>query len=407
VTDSLRYWVEEMHVDGFRFDLAVTLGREPDDFNPRAAFFKTIQQDPVLSKVRLIAEPWDLGWGGFQVGNFPVGWGELNGRFRDCVRRFWMGDGRVLGEFAARITGSEDLFLRTGRSPAASVNFITSHDGFTLRDLVSYAGKHNEANGENNRDGEAHNLSENHGVEGPVDDREILEIRARQCRNFFATLILSQGVPLILAGDEIGRTQQGNNNAYCQDNEISWLDWDRATRFEDLRRFVKELIRFRRRHPVLRKRFFFSGRNIHGSSVSDMAWFTPEGRPVDDKFWNTERPGTFSVVINRNSADLRHNGWRKHESDSLMILFNASDRLVDFVLPGGGGVVWECRIDTGERGGFMEPGERVGSPRGAVALKGRSLQVWRLKSGEFVRNQECLEEPEACGKPVGKTGGDR
>ena len=399
VTDSLRYWAQEMHVDGFRFDLGVTLGRDPDQFDPRAAFFKTIQQDPVLSRLRLIAEPWDLGWGGYQVGNFPVGWSELNGKFRDCVRRFWMGDGRVVGEFAARITGSEDLFLRSGRSPTASVNFVTSHDGFSLQDLVSYSDKHNEVNGEKNLDGETHNLSENHGVEGPSDDPKIVRIRARQCRNFFATLILSQGVPFFPAGDEMGRTQRGNNNAYCQDNEISWLDWERGAAFEDLRRFVAELIRFRRRHAVLRKRTFFSGRKIHGSRVADMAWFAPDGRPVDEKFWSTDRPGTFSVVINKNSADLRHNGWRKHPSDSLMMIFNAGDKPVDFVLPGGGDVVWECRIDTGVESGFLEPDVRVRSHRGTVALRRRSMQVWRLKSGEFTRTQEFPEPAEVAVEP--------
>ena len=388
VLDSLRYWVEEMHVDGFRFDLAVTMGREPAAFNAESAFFKAILADPVLSQVKMIAEPWDIGRGGYQVGGFPSDWAELNGKYRDCVRRFWKGDGRVLGEFASRITGSEDLFTHNGRRPGASVNLITSHDGFPLHDLVSYNDKHNEANGEGNRDGDNHNLSWNHGVEGPTEDEAINELRERQCRNFLATLFLSQGAVFLLGGDEIGRTQGGNNNGYCQDNEISWFDWERAAEFSRRRLFVKRLAEFRRKHSVLRRRDFFSGQPIHGESVADMAWFTPQGETIEQSYWNADQPGVFSVVINRNAADRRFNGWRLHRSDTLLLIFNASHKARKFRLPGGPGILWGQVIDTATPTGFLEPDLIRCDHCETVSVVDRSLQVWILKEGDFMHSQQ-------------------
>ena len=286
IMDSLRYWVLEMHVDGFRFDLASTLARELHSVDRLGAFFDIIHQDPVLSQVKLIAEPWDLGEGGYQVGNFPVLWAEWNAEYRDTVRRFWKGEGGLVGGLAMRLTGSSDLYGRGGRRPYASINFVTAHDGFTLADLVSYNEKHNEANGEENRDGHNENLSWNCGAEGPTDDREIIALRARQQRNFLATLILSQGVPMLLAGDEIGRTQRGNNNAYCQDNEISWMDWKLDRWKRELLEFTQLLIRLFHQHPVLRRRVFFQGRRIRGSEVKDLAWFKPDGKEMTDDDWN-------------------------------------------------------------------------------------------------------------------------
>src|SRR5436189_599887 len=278
IMDSLRYWLLEMHVDGFRFDLAATLARELHDVDRLSAFFDVIQQDPVISQVKLIAEPWDVGEGGYQVGKFPPLWMEWNGKYRDCVRDYRRGQDQTLGEFAYRITGSPDLYEATGRRPYASVNFITAHDGFTLHDLVSYNEKHNEANGEDNRDGQADNRSWNCGVEGPTDDPAIGALRERQKRNFLTTLLLSQGVPMILGGDEMGRTQQGNNNAYCQDNEISWFDWSAVDR--DMVGFTGRLIALRAAHPVLRRRDFFHGRPIHGREVKDLNWFNISGEDM-------------------------------------------------------------------------------------------------------------------------------
>ncbi|MCB1230600.1 MAG: glycogen debranching protein GlgX [Verrucomicrobiae bacterium] len=387
VLDSLRYWVEEMHVDGFRFDLAVTMGREPAAFNAESAFFKAIAADPVLSQVKMIAEPWDIGRGGYQVGAFPSDWAELNGKYRDCVRRFWKGDGRVLGEFASRLTGSEELFHYNGRRPGCSVNLVTSHDGFPLNDLVCYNEKHNEANGEENRDGDSHNLSWNHGVEGPTDDPEILALRNRQVRNFLATMFLSQGAVFLLGGDEMGRTQGGNNNAYCQDNEISWFDWKRAGDYSGRTEFVRRLGEFRRKHSVLRRHAFFSGQPIHGTKVKDMAWFTPEGESVTQSYWNADQPGAISVVINRNAADRRFNGWRLHQSDTLFLLFNARAKPVDFKFPGGEDIVWEKVIDTAEETGFVEPDAIRCERCETVTAIERSLQVWFLKEGSFTQSQ--------------------
>src|SRR5882672_4155152 len=297
IMDSLRYWVLEMHVDGFRFDLASALARELFDVDRLAAFFDIIHQDPVLSHIKLIAEPWDLGQGGYQVGNFPVLWTEWNGKYRDSVRRFWRGDGGTVSELATRLSGSNDLYAHSGRQPYASINFITAHDGFTLNDLVSYNDKHNEANLEDNRDGENHNLSWNCGVEGPTDDREIRALRERQKRNLLATLILSQGVPMISHGDELGRTQAGNNNAYCQDNDISWIDWNLDPEKRALLQFTTKLVQFRLSQPTLRRRRYFQGRDIRGGEVKDVAWLAPDGREMNDEAWNADFVRSLGMLL--------------------------------------------------------------------------------------------------------------
>src|SRR2546421_4029920 len=287
--DSLRYWVTEMHVDGFRFDLAATLAREFYEVDRLASFFEVVQQDPVVSTVKLIAEPWDVGPGGYQVGNFPPLWTEWNGRFRDTTRDFWHGAPATLAEFASRLCGSADLYQDDGRRPVASINFVACHDGFTLADLVSYNAKHNEANGEDNRDGDNHNRSWNSGVEGPTDDQDVLALRARQRRNLMATVLLSQGVPMIGHGDELGRTQRGNNNAYCQDNELTWVDWDNAD--DQLLKFVRTLIDFRARHPVFRRRRFFTGKPVgrtSGNQLPDLEWFAPDGRTMTMDDWDND-----------------------------------------------------------------------------------------------------------------------
>ena len=285
IMDSLRYWVLDMHVDGFRFDLAATLARELHDVDRLSAFFDVIHQDPVISQVKLIAEPWDLGEGGYQVGNFPVGWAEWNGKYRDTVRSYWRGDEGQLSELGYRLTGSSDLYEAGGRRPYASVNFVTAHDGFTLGDLVAYDAKHNEDNGEDNRDGTDHNLSWNGGVEGPTDDAKILELRERQMRNFLATLFLSQGIPMLCGGDEIGRSQGGNNNAYCQDNDISWFQWSLSRPAARLLEFTQRLIRLRREHPVFHRRTFFHGRRVLGAASKDLSWFRPDGKELTEDDW--------------------------------------------------------------------------------------------------------------------------
>jgi glycogen operon protein len=345
IMDSLRYWVLEMHVDGFRFDLASTLARELHDVDRLSAFFDLIQQDPVVSQVKLIAEPWDVGEGGYQVGNFPSLWSEWNGKYRDSVRDYWRGQDQTLGEFAYRLTGSSDLYESTGRRPYASINFVTAHDGFTLRDLVSYNEKHNEENGEDNRDGEDHNRSWNCGVEGPTDDPDVVALRARQQRNFLATLLLSQGVPMICGGDEIGRTQLGNNNAYCQDSELSWFDWGDAD--EDMLEFARRLIRFRAEHPVFRRRRWFLGRRIHGSGVDDVSWFTPGGEEMDDDSWSEGYAKSLGVFLNgRGIASLDARGERVVD-DTFFMLFNAHYEAVAFSLPPEPwGDAWEEVFDT-------------------------------------------------------------
>lgn len=331
IMDSLRYWVNEMHVDGFRFDLAATLARELHDVNKLSAFFDLIQQDPVISQVKLIAEPWDIGEGGYQVGNFPPLWSEWNGKYRDCVRDFWRGEPAQIGEFASRFTGSADLYEETGRRPYASINFVTAHDGFTLRDLVSYHEKRNEANGEKNRDGEEYNRTWNCGAEGPTDDQKVLELRRRQQRNFMATLLLSQGVAMISHGDELGRTQEGNNNAYCQDNELTWIDWENAD--EALLEFTRQLIALCRSHPVLRRRHWFRGQAVEGSELHDIIWFTHYGEKMAPQNWETAHAKSLVVFINGLGIQSMDERGRRIIDDDFLVLFSADAGELQFSIP--------------------------------------------------------------------------
>jgi glycogen operon protein len=347
VMDNLRYWVREFHVDGFRFDLAASLGRlERGDFHPLAAFFQAVQQDPLLSTIKLIAEPWDLGPNSYQLGQFPPGWREWNGRFRDSVRDCWRGESGLLGELASRLTGSSDLFQGNGRDITASVNFVTSHDGFTLADLVSYNQKHNEVNGEDNRDGDNHNRSWNCGVEGASDAPGVLGLRARQQRNFLATLLLSQGVPMLLAGDERGRSQGGNNNAYCQDNSQSWLDWDWGEEPQALFRFTRELLRLRKQHPLLRKRRFFQGRVHAANGMKDVLWLNPEGHEMTLGEWRQTYAKTLGVYLNAAATDVDAQGVPQPDQD-LLLLLNAYHDGVYFQLPADLPVTqWQVVLDT-------------------------------------------------------------
>jgi isoamylase len=373
IMDSLRYWVLEMHVDGFRFDLASTLARELHEVDRLSAFFDVIQQDPVISQVKLIAEPWDVGEGGYQVGNFPPLWSEWNGRYRDTVRDFWRGEDQTLGEFAYRLTGSSDLYELSGRWPHASINFVTAHDGFTLRDLVSYNEKHNEANGEDNQDGESHNRSWNCGAEGPTDAPEILALRQRQQRNFLVTLMLSQGVPMLLGGDEIGRTQQGNNNAYCQDNEISWYDWENVD--EDLLAFTRRLIRLRREHPVFHRRRWFQGRPIHGDDVKDIAWFTPDGAQMAEEHWGEDFARSLGVFLNGRSIIAPGPDGQRPVDDGFYLLFNAHHEALEFALPGRDWAEgWVRELDT--ESGWSDGGETF-EAGGSVSVEARSIVVLR------------------------------
>jgi len=347
IMDSLRYWILEMHVDGFRFDLAATLARELHEVNRLSAFFDIIHQDPVISQVKLIAEPWDIGEGGYQVGKFPPGWGEWNGKYRDCIRDYWIGADSMLGEFAQRFTGSPDLYQDDYRKPTASINFITAHDGFTLNDLVSYNDKHNEANGEDNNDGESHNRSWNCGEEGPSEDPLVNELRNRQKRNLLTTMFLSQGVPMLVAGDELGRTQQGNNNAYCQDNETSWLNWSAAD--DSLLNFTKKLIQFRKDHPVFRRRRWFQGQPVKGKGLEDIAWFLPEGTEMEDENWNHDFARSLGVFLNGRGI---HSVGPKGEQiidDSFYIIFNAHHESLDYKLPEKiYGKQWSKVLDTAD-----------------------------------------------------------
>jgi isoamylase len=347
IMDSLRYWILEMHVDGFRFDLAATLARELHEVNRLSAFFDIIHQDPVISQVKLIAEPWDLGEGGYQVGKFPPGWAEWNGKYRDSIRDYWIGADSMLGEFAQRLTGSPDLYQDDYRNPTASINFITAHDGFTLKDLVSYNEKHNEANGEDNNDGENHNRSWNCGAEGPSDDPAILALRCRQQRNLLATMFLSQGVPMLVAGDEFGRTQQGNNNAFCQDNEISWLNWADAD--EKLLAFTKKLVQLRKEHPVFRRRKWFQGVPIKGKGLEDIAWFLPDGNEMSDENWNHDFAKSLGIFLN--GRGLHHVGPKGEPviDDNFYLIFNAHDEPLDYVLPPKiYGKQWTTALDTSD-----------------------------------------------------------
>ncbi len=374
IMDSLRYWVIEMHVDGFRFDLAATLARELHDVDRLSAFFDIIQQDPVISQVKLIAEPWDLGEGGYQVGNFPVLWSEWNGKYRDAVRDYWRGIDRTLSEFAYRITGSSDLYGNTGRRPYASINFVTAHDGFTLHDLVSYNEKHNEANGENSRDGTNNNRSWNCGVEGPTDDPEINKLRNRQKRNLLSTLFLSQGVPMLLGGDEIGRTQQGNNNAYCQDNEISWYDWKNVD--EDLLLFTRNLIRFYRKHPTFHRRKWFQGRLIHGASISDIAWFTPDGIEMAEEHWGEGYAKSFGLFLNGEGLTVPGPAGELITDDSFYLMFNAHYEPLVFTLPRPDyGNKWKKVLDTNES--LVGEGGQLYEARSDIKIEARSMELFR------------------------------
>jgi isoamylase len=345
IMDSLRYWLLEMHVDGFRFDLAATLARELHDVDRLSAFFDVIQQDPVISQVKLIAEPWDVGEGGYQVGNFPPLWSEWNGRYRDVVRDYWRGTDQTLDDFATRLTGSSDLYAATGRRPYASINFVTAHDGFTLNDLVSYNDKHNEANGEEGRDGADDNRSWNCGAEGPTDDEGIRALRARQQRNFLTTLLLSQGVPMLLGGDEFGRTQRGNNNGYCQDNELSWFDWENMD--DGLHAFVARVIQFRKDHPVFQRRRWFHGRKVRGTGVSDIGWFKHDGEQMTDQDWQAGHARTVGVFLNGRGIPTPDHRGEPIYDDSFYMLFNAHFEAMTFKLPQGAwGDRWEIVIDT-------------------------------------------------------------
>jgi isoamylase len=370
IMDSLRYFVTECRVDGFRFDLASALAREFYEVDRLSAFFDTIHQDPVLSQVKLIAEPWDVGPGGYQVGNFPVLWAEWNGVYRDVMRDFWRSQSNA-AQFASRFTGSSDLYQSDGRKPFASINFITAHDGFTLRDLVSYNEKHNEANGEDNHDGTDDNRSWNHGVEGPADDPEIARLRARQQRNFLTTLLLSQGAPMILGGDELGRTQHGNNNAWCQDNEISWFDWESAD--ADLTEFVRQLIRLRREHPVFRREAFLTGKEIMGSGLPDAWWFRPDGRRMTQKDWQRQDAHTIGVFLNGEEIQARTSDGRLITDDSFLLLFNAFGEPITFTLPTRRfGARWSVVIDTADNV-HADPL----AARARVQVDGRSLVLLR------------------------------
>ncbi|TMF83605.1 MAG: glycogen debranching protein GlgX [Chloroflexi bacterium] len=353
IMDSLRYWVTEMHVDGFRFDLAAALAREFLEVDRLSTFFDLIQQDPVVNRVKLIAEPWDIGEGGYQVGNFPALWSEWNGRYRDAVRDFWRGEPSTVGELAFRLTGSSDLYQSDTRRPAASINFVTAHDGFPLRDLVSYNEKHNEANGEGNADGESHNRSWNCGAEGDTDDPTVLKLRAKQQRNLLAALFLAQGVPMLVMGDEMGRTQKGNNNAYCQDNEISWVNWSAIDR--PLLDYVRWLIRFRRDHAVFRRRRWFQGRPIRGAV--DIGWFKPDGKPMTDQDWNSRHARSLGVFLNGKAIPGHDEHGRTITDDSFLLLFNGHSRAVYWSLPKEFGGPWQLVMNTDRPAPNSEPHE--------------------------------------------------
>lgn len=376
IMDSLRYWVLEMHVDGFRFDLASTLARELHDVDRLSAFFDLVQQDPVVSQVKLIAEPWDVGEGGYQVGNFPPLWTEWNGKYRDTVRDYWRGEPATLGEFASRLTGSSDLYEATGRRPLASINFVIAHDGFTLRDLVSYNEKHNAANGEDNRDGESHNRSWNCGVEGPTDDPEILALRARQQRNILATLFLSQGTPMLAHGDELGRTQLGNNNVYCQDSELSWMDWSMAQSNSDLLAFTRRAIALRTSHPVFRRRRFFAGRPIRwGDQALDIAWLTPAGEEMTSADWDSGFGKSLAVFLNGDGIGERDERGHPVTDDSFFICFNAHDGDLDFHMPPDTyGALWSGELDTTDPRGDSSLTAQSGE---TVTVGARSVLVLR------------------------------
>ncbi len=386
--DSLRYWVTEMHVDGFRFDLASALARELHEVNRLGAFFDILRQDPVLSRVKLIAEPWDLGEGGYQVGNFPPGWAEWNDKYRDTMRAYWKGDGGLIGEFSRRLTGSSDLYGRHGRLPHASINFVTAHDGFTLQDLVSYNDKHNEANLEGNRDGTSNNLSWNCGVEGPTDEGAINALRARQKRNMLATLLLSQGVPMLVAGDELGRTQNGKNTAYCQDNALSWVDWTLDAERTKLRDFVRRLVHLRRTHPVFRRRHFFEGRPLHGSEAKDIVWLKPDGLEMTNEEWSQDFARCLGVYLAGSALTETDARGQRVIDDDFVVLFNAHHDSVPFRLPADslaahGSGQWYAILDTARDDGLAPDG--MFDPESVYPLEGRSL-VLLTRAGSASRS---------------------
>ncbi|ALE91194.1 glycogen debranching protein [Arthrobacter alpinus] len=406
IMDSLRYWVLEMHVDGFRFDLASTLAREFYDVDKLSTFFEMIQQDPVISQVKLIAEPWDVGPGGYQVGNFPPQWTEWNGKYRDTVRDFWRGEPATLAEFASRLTGSADLYENSGRRPVASINFVTAHDGFTLRDLVSYNEKHNEANGEDNNDGESHNRSWNCGVEGPTDDPAVLTLRARQQRNIITTLLLSQGVPMIVHGDELGRTQQGNNNTYCQDSELSWVHWDAVD--QPLVEFTAKVNQIRSDHPVFRRRGFFDGRPVvrgEGEALPDIVWIRPDGADMRPEDWDSGFGRCVGVFYNGEGIREKDSRGRRITDKSFLLLFNADDQALNFQLPPKEySPSWEILVDTAGGADTELPDAGV-----TVELAGKSTMVLRAYSGpeELVDDSAAASlaamTPDTTDEPEGDT----
>ncbi|MEM5788430.1 MAG: glycogen debranching protein GlgX [Syntrophobacteraceae bacterium] len=388
IMDSLRYWIQEMHVDGFRFDLAATLARELHEVDKLGAFFDIIHQDPVISQVKLIAEPWDLGEGGYQVGNFPVLWTEWNGEYRDNIRRFWKGDEGQIGGVAYRLTGSSDLYERTGRRPYASINFVTAHDGFCLRDLVSYNEKHNEANGEGGQDGSDTNHSWNCGVEGPTDDPAVLALRGRQQRNFLATLLLSQGVPMILAGDETGQTRGGNNNTYCQDNEISWQNWELDRGQQRLLEFTRLVISLRREHPVFRRQSFFRGRSMRDPNLPDVSWFRPDGSEMTDEDWNNPFTKCIGMVLAGDAIDELDDRGNQVVDDTMLVLMNAHWEPMAFIMPqfrfeGQWELFeghWELVLDTRSETGRRKWGPV--KPEAEYRLESRSVAVFRFRQDE-------------------------
>jgi isoamylase len=392
VMDSLRYWVRDMGVDGFRFDLACALGRERYAFTGRHAFFQAVAQDPVLAGVKMIAEPWDLGEGGYQVGAFPAPWSEWNGRYRDDVRCYWKGDDSQVGKFASRIAGSGDIYWPGKRPPTSSVNFITAHDGFTLRDLVSYNNKHNEANQEGNRDGDSHNNSWNHGAEGPTEDAKINDLRARQQRNFLATLFVSQGVPMLSAGDEFGRSQGGNNNAYCQDNEISWLPWEGVD--EQLLEFTRTMIALRREHPIFRRTRFFQPEAPTPDKPREIVWFSPEGKEMTQAQWYAHYYRCLTMTLHGRTEEGPHTSTQPPEDVTFLVLFNAHSEPVEFLLPGRGSEVkWELLVSTALPTG-QPPAPELHGAAAKMLMRERSMAIFTLHSGEEI------DAIQPCPRPV-------
>ena len=401
VLDSLRYWVLDMHVDGFRFDLASTLARDLNGFSKIHPFFEAIQQDPVLSQVKLIAEPWDVGDGGYQVGGFPTGWSEYNGKFRDATRSYWKGDEGRIGEMGYRLTGSPDIYQHDGRRPYASINFVTSHDGFTLNDLVSYNEKHNEANGENNQDGDNNNQSWNCGAEGETTDEEILALRRKQCRNLLTTLFLSQGVPMLLGGDEFGRTQSGNNNAYCQDNEISWFSWNRDDQQNQLFEFTRRLILLRTEHPVFRRPKFLHGRRIRGAEVKDVVWFNPGGNEMSDEEWASPFVRCVGMLLSGDTVDILNFEGEPIRDETFLLLINAHYEPIAFLLPGLEHLEWDLILDTRDEVGFLAAARKFASGDD-FDLAERSSALFRLARGEQAqaREESYRKRPVALPKQV-------